>query len=113
MEERLRQLIARPDALLLVATHEAGDLVGLVSLHFIPQLGLAKDFCRISYFCVSQQSRSLGMGRMLEERVVERAKAKGCDRIEVHCHSRRDRAHKFYFRQGYVEDPKYLLKNIC
>ena len=35
---------------------------------------------------------------------------RGCDRIEVHCHERRVDAHRFYYRQGYEESPKYLMK---
>ncbi|MGB3298023.1 MAG: GNAT family N-acetyltransferase [Phormidesmis sp.] len=112
VEARLPYFIAHPDALLIVATDSADELIGFVSLHFIPQLALAGDFCRISYFCVSQQNRSLGVGRLLEEKVVEAARLRGCDRIELHCHKRRDRAHSFYFRQGYTEDPKYLLKKL-
>ena len=112
IEDRLLELMSHPDALLLVATEDEKGLVGFVCAHFIPQIALEGDFCRISYLCVDQQSRSLGIGRLLEEQVVKAAKKRNCDRIEVHCHSRRDRAHNFYFRQGYIEDPKYLLKNL-
>jgi hypothetical protein len=40
------------------------------------------------------------------------ARERGCDRMEVHCHSRRVRAHAFYGRQGYEESPKYLIKKL-
>lgn len=112
IEQQLPRLLAHPDALLLVAVNYASELIGFVSLHFIPQLALEGDFCRISYFCVLQQNRSLGVGRLLEAKVVEAARLRACDRIELHCHARRDRAHSFYFRQGYTEDPKYLLKKL-
>jgi GNAT superfamily N-acetyltransferase len=112
IDKRVTQLLSHSDALLLVATENTETIVGFVSAHFIPQLALAGDFCRISYLCVDQHSRSLGIGRQLEERVVELAKGRKCDRIEVHCHWRRDRAHRFYARQGYVENPKYLLKKL-
>ncbi len=112
IEERIAQLLSHPDSLLLVALDDAGNLVGFVSAHFIPQIAFAGDFCRISYLCVDEQSRSLGIGRQLEEKIVELANGRRCDRIEVHCHERRDCAHRFYFRQGYLEDPKYLLKKF-
>jgi GNAT superfamily N-acetyltransferase len=112
IEARIAQLLSHPDALLLVALDNTGHLVGFVSAHFIPQISLAGDFCRISYLCVNEQSRSLGIGRQLEEKIVEIAKGRRCDRIEVHCHERRDRAHRFYDRQGYSEEPKYLLKKL-
>lgn len=112
IEDRIAQLFSHPDALLLVAVESTGNLVGFVSAHFIAQIALAGDFCRISYLCVDEQSRSLGVGRQLEEKIVEIANERKCDRIEVHCHGRRDRAHRFYSRQGYSENPKYLLKKL-
>jgi hypothetical protein len=32
--------------------------------------------------------------------------------MEVHCHTRRTRAHEFYARLGWVESPKYLVKKL-
>ena len=111
-EDKLKRLLHHPDARILVAIDDSDKILGFVSLHFIPQLGVAGDFCRISYFCVDRQSRSAGIGKQLEAVVVEAANQRQCDRIEVHCHSSRSRAHSFYMRQGYIEDPKYLLKRL-
>ena len=108
---RIAQLLAHPDEELLVATDDAAVL-GVISLHFIPQLALAGDFCRISYFCVDGAARGGGVGAALESRATELARTRGCDRIEVHCHSRRVDAHRFYYRQGYTESPKYLIKSL-
>ncbi|RJG06695.1 GNAT family N-acetyltransferase [Noviherbaspirillum cavernae] len=109
IERRIVQLTAHPDEELLVATRN-GEVVGVISIHFIPQLALAGDYCRISYFCVSENARSEGVGAALEARTVELARERGCDSIEVHSNSRREDAHRFYYRQGYVESPKYLIK---
>ena len=113
VEDKLSRLIQHPDARLIVAVDDTDRVVGFVSLHFIPQLGIEGDFCRISYFCVDQQSRSAGVDQRLEAATVEAAHQRQCDRIEVHCHARRSRAHSFYIRQGYIEDPKYFLKRLC
>ncbi|MDK4804535.1 GNAT family N-acetyltransferase, partial [Serratia nevei] len=51
-----------------------------------------------------------GVGRRLLEEGEARAHRRGCDRLEVHCHSRRERAHTFYRREGFVEAPKYFAK---
>ncbi|WP_437879788.1 N-acetyltransferase family protein [Pseudomonas sp. LRF_L74] len=108
---RLEQLLAHPDARLLVA-EEAGQVLGFISLHFIPQLALAGDFCRVSYFCVSDAVRSQGIGAALEQAAEQAARERGCDRIELHCAERRQGAHRFYARQGYRESPKYLMKRL-
>lgn len=112
MPRKIAQLTAHPDALLLVAQDEAGRLLGFIGLHFMIQLALPGDFCRITYFCVSEQARSAGVGRQLEAAAEAEARARGCDRIEVHCHARRADAHRFYYRQGYEESPKYLMKRL-
>ena len=87
-------------------------ILGLLSLHIIPQIALAGDFARISYFAVETSTRSNGIGRRMEEYATQLAREKGCELIEVHCHSRRARAHEFYARQGYNESPKYLIKRL-
>ncbi|HYD81982.1 MAG TPA: GNAT family N-acetyltransferase [Paucimonas sp.] len=108
---KVAQQLEHPDARLLVAA-EGDAVLGFISLHFIPQIALAGDFCRISYFCVDGNARSRGVGAMLEARAEELARERGCDRIELHCHARRVQAHRFYFRQGYEESPKYLMKPL-
>lgn len=87
-------------------------VLAVLSLHFIPQLALPGDFARISYFAVDDTIRSKGIGRAMEEEASRLAREHGCALIEVHCHSRRARAHEFYGRQGYVESPKYLIKRL-
>ncbi|MDW6094308.1 GNAT family N-acetyltransferase [Vibrio rhizosphaerae] len=111
IESRITELISHDDDVLLTAVKE-NVVIGVISLHFIPQLALPRDLCRISYFCVSESSRGEGVGARLESHAVDIAKARGCDRIEVHCHFRRVDAHRFYDRQGYVESPKYLYKSL-
>lgn len=111
IERRIAQQNAHPDAATYVAM--AGPrLLGFISLHFIPQIALAGDFCRISYFCVDHDARSLGVGALLEARAVAEARARGCNRMELHSSARREAAHRFYFRQGYEESPKYLIKML-
>ncbi len=99
------------DTKVLVAI-EANHVLGFVALNFMPQLAFSGDFCRISYFCVSHAARGQGIGTALEETLTALAYARSCDRIEVHCHSQRSRAHQFYRRQGYTESPKYFVKRL-
>lgn len=103
--------VAHPDARLLVAAGDDG-VAGFISLHFVPQIALAGDFCRISYFCVAEDKRGQGIGEALERAAAALAEERGCDRIEVHCHSRRSGAHRFYQRQGFAESPKYFAKAV-
>lgn len=108
---RIRQMIEDPREKLLVYEQE-GRILGFMSLHFIPQIALEGDFARISYFAVDATARSGGIGRQMEEYCTRLAEERGCHLIEVHCHTRRSRAHEFYYRQGYKESPKYLIKRL-
>ena len=109
--QKLPLLLAHPDQSLLVY-EEQGKVVGMISIHFIPQIALAGDFATISYFAVDTNARSAGIGAKLEAYCTQLATARNCDRIYVHCHLRREAAHRFYDRQGYQESRKYQLKKL-
>jgi GNAT superfamily N-acetyltransferase len=111
LEEKIRLLSAHPDEVLLVYELDT-EVVAFISLHFIPQIVLAGDFARISYFAVKDSARSHGIGKQLEAHTTRLARERNCDRIEVHCHTRRTDAHRFYERQGYKESPKYFIKRL-
>jgi GNAT superfamily N-acetyltransferase len=122
---RLETMLADPAETLLVwaeqpAASSSGPntpverevILATLSLHFIPQLALKGDFARISYFAVDKDARSRGIGAGLEAEATRLARERGCALLEVHCHTRRNRAHEFYARQGFEESPKYLIKRL-
>lgn len=111
LPHKMKQMLEDVDEHLLVA-EDAGQVLAFISFHIIPQIALLGDFARISYFAVDATARSRGLGKQVEEHCTHLAQQLGCDRIEVHCHSRRIDAHRFYFRQGYGESPKYLIKKL-
>ena len=111
MEAKLQRMISHADEELVVY-EENSQVLAVMSIHFIPQLALEGDFARISYFSVDGGARSKGIGNLLEEYCTRIATARNCDRIEVHCNERRTDAHRFYYRQGYKEVPKYLIKTL-
>ena len=117
IRSKLERLLNDPAEMLLVwaepaAPAESSTILGFLSLHFIPQIALQGDFARISYFAVDNEARSHGIGRQLEETATRLATERGCVLMEVHCHTRRTRAHEFYARQGWTESPKYLIKKL-
>ncbi|WP_248547663.1 GNAT family N-acetyltransferase [Paenibacillus sp. FSL R10-2796] len=111
MQEKIEKLILHPDEELLVF-EEDDQVVACISMHYIPQLGLVGDTAIISYLVVSNAIRSKGIGRKLEAYCADLARKRNCDKIQVHCHSRRTDAHRFYARQGFVEAPKYFSKSL-
>jgi ribosomal protein S18 acetylase RimI-like enzyme len=97
---------------LLVGEGEDTKVIGFLAMHRIPQIGVEGGFARISYLCVDEQARGKGIGKALEGEACRLAAAKGCDRLELHCHSSRADAHRFYARRGYTESPKYFVKKL-
>lgn len=111
LPKRIQELLEHPDAMLFLYESE-GKVVALLSLHLIPQIALFGSFLRISYFIVDEKVRSQKIGTEFEALATQIAKEKECDRIEVHCHERRNDAHRFYEQHGYIESPKYFVKQI-
>ncbi len=109
---RVGYIMHHPDHYLLVY-EESGGLVGLASLHIIPELALASDTAILRYLVVSKRSRGQGIGQQLEERCCEIAKRRACGRIQLHCAERRTEAHLFYERLGYQEWPKWFVKELA
>src|SRR5271163_1117166 len=125
LKERISRILQTPDAVLLVAAHQTTDAVGgLLSIQFIPQLGLAGDVCHICFFVVAENLHRAGIGKLLESTAEELSRKRGCDRMvslvpefpliveEVHCHERRVGAHRFYEKQGYSDSPKFFFKRF-
>ena len=111
IEDKLAAIINHPDQALLVYALE-NTVVAFISIHFVPQIAMPGDFAVISYFSVDKTARGKGIGKELEDYCTKLALDRKCDRIQVHCHSRRIEAHKFYERQGYEESPKYYVKKL-
>lgn len=107
----LEKMLAQPQSRVLVYEDE-GIVEGFIAIDFLTQLAVKGDFIRISCFSVDENIRGKGIGKALEDYITGLGKERNCDRIEVHCHSRRVDAHRFYYRQGYVESPKYLMKSL-
>jgi N-acetylglutamate synthase-like GNAT family acetyltransferase len=108
---KLEKMLMDPNEVMLVCELDS-EVVAFISVHFIPQIALQGDFARISYFAVKDETRGKGIGAEMEKHITALAKEKNCDRIEVHCHTRRSDAHRFYLRQGFKEAPKYFIKPL-
>ena len=88
------------------------EIVGFISVHFMTQLAFDGGLVFISYLSVKEEVKDQGVTTALEQFVVEWAKKRKCDRIQVHCMDWRAPAHQFYIQQGYQEYPKYFSKRL-
>jgi len=88
------------------------EIIGFVSVHFITQLAFDGGLVFISYLSVKGEVKDQGIATALEQFVVEWAKKRKCDRIQVHCMDWRAPAYQFYIQQGYQEYPKHFSKRL-
>ncbi|UOE51535.1 GNAT family N-acetyltransferase [Mucilaginibacter sp. SMC90] len=107
----LEKMLGQSSSQVLVYEDD-GEVAGFIAIDYLTQLVVKGDFIRISCFSVDENTRGKGVGKALEDYITELGKERNADRIEVHCHTRRADAHRFYYRQGYSESPKYLMKSL-
>ena len=96
----------------VVVYEQEKEVVGFISVHYLPQLGFDGGLVLITYLAVDAALASEGIDKALEEHVSAQAWKRKCDRIQVHCSDWRVPAHQFYQQQGYREYPKYYSKRL-
>ncbi len=86
----------------LFVDEEKGQVVGTVVLLIIPNLShSATPWALVENLVVGQKYRRSGLGKLLLEHVIARAKEKGCHRIELCSDKRRKEAHRLYRSVGF------------
>ncbi len=96
-----------------VAEFPGGQIAGWIGLYMFRTV--TTDGCaEISGLVVDQDVRSRGIGKALLDIAEQWARSHGCDAISVRSNVTRDRAHRFYSREGYeyVKTQKSLRKSL-
>jgi len=88
------------------------EVVGFVSVHYLPQLAFDGGLMLITYLSADKAIPNLDIGRELEQYITHQARLKKCERIQVHCMDWRTPTHQFYIQLGYQEYPKYFTKRL-
>jgi GNAT superfamily N-acetyltransferase len=96
----LAELLADPGHVALVA-EEDDQVVGFVNAHFRPQLHHLAPVGTIDELVVERDRRGWRVGERLVAEVLEEARRRGADVMEVSTHNRRERARSFYRRCGF------------
>lgn len=99
-ERRLRGVMGRPDDAVLVAVDERDRPIGWIHVALAGLLELS-DTALIQGLVVDEAYRSAGVGRLLTEAGEAWARDHGAARMQVRSRISRERAHRFYAREGY------------
>jgi GNAT superfamily N-acetyltransferase len=105
---RLAGIESEPSSRVLVAEDAAGSVIGW--LHVAARTQLTEDACaEILGLVVDESARGAGVGADLVRAAEAWARAEGCTRIRVRSRDTRERAHKFYEREGYARNKVQLV----
>lgn len=102
MRARLERLLTHSDDVVLVAVGSDDRPVGWIHVA-LPALVQHSDFASIDGLVVDERQRGAGIGRALVDAGEAWARERGAVEIMVRSRSTRERAHRFYERNGYDE----------
>lgn len=97
----LRDLLPRPDHVVLVAEND-GVVIAWGHARINRHIEIAQHAELVS-LVVTRASRSLGIGAAIVRAVEQWAREQGERSLRVRSSVVRERAHKFYLREGYTE----------
>ena len=84
LRTRIPVILENTDVVLLVATSESSDKsLGLLSMHFIPQLGLEGDVAPLGFLVVDENCHGSGIGKLLEPHAENLTRERGCDKMVI------------------------------
>jgi ribosomal protein S18 acetylase RimI-like enzyme len=109
--ERLERLAADPMSWVYVAV-EGQRIVGLAAVHVMSILERDHPIARITAMVVDDRVRGSGVGRALLEHLEQRARAEGCDKIDLTTRHERQEAAAFYRRMGFEDTSLRFIKDL-
>jgi GNAT superfamily N-acetyltransferase len=105
--EGIRWAVGGVDSDVLLAM-DGERLVGLASVYADIQSIRYGKRCWLQDLVVSKEARSRGIGRLLLDAATEWARARGCTHLQLSSGMGRANAHRFYRREGMMEE--YLFE---
>ena len=109
---RFERLEREPATWIFVAEVD-GRVVGLAALGVMALVERDAPVGRLIALVVAGDARGAGLGRRLVEHVEERARREGCVQLDLTSSDRRDGAHAFYRRLGYVDVSRRFVKDLA
>ncbi|MET0230253.1 MAG: GNAT family N-acetyltransferase [Rhodanobacteraceae bacterium] len=105
---RLAGIESERSSRVLVAEDATGSVIGW--LHVASRTQLTEDACaEILGLVVDESARGAGIGAALIRAAEAWARAEGCTRMRVRSRETRERAHRFYEREGYERNKVQLV----
>jgi GNAT superfamily N-acetyltransferase len=106
-----RALVADPTHGVLVA-RIGGVVVGMLNFTTRRTIAHARPSALIDELVVSRSHRGRGVGSRLVEEAADRARALGCEELEVSTESSNSKARAFYINCGFDEESVLLERQL-
>jgi ribosomal protein S18 acetylase RimI-like enzyme len=95
----------------LLAERE-GTALGVLSYYFHPSLYHAADSCLIEELVVAPEARRQGVGTVLLEEAIRRARERGCVEVSLGVMRNNKDAQRFYERHGFEADALLMERHL-
>jgi GNAT superfamily N-acetyltransferase len=96
-----------------IYVYEKGpDIVGFISLIRFDYFPTGQTYMRVTALCVDQQHRGDRLGEKLLSFAENLATGYGDAAIEVTCSLKRERAHRFYLKNGYIQHSYKFIRQL-
>ena len=100
-------LMRDPDTEFLLGARDGGAAAaGVCQLRYRLAVWTGRPDCWLEDLFVEREARRAGLGRALVEAAVERARARGCARIDLDVNEDNERALALYTAMGFTTEPK-------
>jgi GNAT superfamily N-acetyltransferase len=108
------QLIERPDTEYLLAAPASadGEPAGVCQLRYRHSLWTASEDCWLEDLFVEESARGAGVGEALVAAAIDRARARGCGRVELDVSESNRAAWALYERMGFSPGYKPPAPNV-
>lgn len=108
----LKKYITDLDKKILIAELNDIEIVGIVSIMFLPRLNRATLEMYIPELVILEKYQKQGIGKKLINSCIVLAKEKKCHRIRLESGNQRKDSHQFYKNLGFEQSALSFTKNL-
>lgn len=109
--DSFEEVLNSPNNFVFVA-EDNGQIIGLAAFSVRNVIRYPKQIAELDELFVSQEYRQKGVGKLLMQKVEEKAKELNCYRLYVESQYKHETAHKFYEQLGYTNYGYHFIKNL-
>ncbi len=108
----VKKYVADLDKTILVAELDDVEIVGMMSIVFLPRLNHSTLEMYIPELVVLEKYQNQGIGKKLINSCINLAKEKKCHRIRLESGNQRIGSHQFYKNLGFEQSSLSFTKNL-